>query len=79
VTDKTIDFAVSTHGSIWLFEPLTKDAREHAIENFPEETPTFGLGYAVEHRYAPEIVDAMLHGGWHVELDGHVLELRVTH
>jgi hypothetical protein len=73
------DFSVNNHGTIWTFEPLTEGARDHAVEHFPEETPTLGLAYAVEHRFAPDIVTALLSEGFAVELDGYEVELPTRH
>lgn len=73
------DFIVSNLGTIWTFEPLTDGARGHAVEHFPAETPTFGLAYAVEHRFAPDIVTALLSEGFAVEVDGHEVELPTRH
>lgn len=76
---KITDFNVESHGTIWTFEPLTVAAREHVAERFPEDTPTVGLALAVEHRFAPDIITALLHEGLGVELDGNPIELRTLH
>jgi hypothetical protein len=79
MTMKITDFAVESHGTIWVFEPLTDAARAHAKEHFPEDAPTLGLGYVVEHRYADAIIGSLLHNGLGVELDGNPIELRTLH
>ena len=38
------DFAVSDHGSVWLFAALTETACTHAEEMFPDITPRHGVG-----------------------------------
>lgn len=73
------DFDVNNHGTIWTIAPLTEAAREHAVAHFPEDCPTLGIAYAVEHRYAPDIVTALLHEGFAVEVDGHEVELPTAH
>jgi hypothetical protein len=50
------DFRVTNHGTIWTFTPLTRTAVAHCEEMFPEDCPQIGNSYAVEHRFAPDIV-----------------------
>lgn len=70
------DFVVNDHGTIWTFAPLTDAALEHALAHFPDDTPTLGHAYAVEHRYATDIVEALLGEGFLVTVDGEPVELR---
>ena len=46
-------------GSIILFEPLTDAARSWWTDNVDPEAQTFGNAYAVEHRYAGDIVEGI--------------------
>jgi hypothetical protein len=49
-------FNIKQSGSIVLFKPETKFAEEWWEENV-EESQTIGGAYAVEHRYANDIIE----------------------
>ena len=49
-------FNIKQSGSIVLFKPETKFAEEWWEENV-EESQTIGGAYAVEHRYATDIIE----------------------
>ncbi len=49
-------FNIKQSGSIVLFKPETEFAKEWWEENV-EESQTIGGAYAVEHRYADEIIE----------------------
>ena len=49
-------FNIKQSGSIVLFTPETKMAKEWWEENV-EESQTIGGAYAVEHRYANDIIE----------------------
>jgi hypothetical protein len=57
VERKPPDFRITNHGSIVTFQPLSEAAQEHCEEWFPEDCPMFGPAYAVEHRFAPAILE----------------------
>jgi len=52
-------FEIRNEGSIVLFEPLTDEARGWWTDNVDPEAQTFGNAYAVEHRYAPDIIEGI--------------------
>ena len=52
-------FKIRNEGSIILFEPLTDTARSWWSSNVDPEAQTFGNAYAVEHRYAPDIIEGI--------------------
>lgn len=51
-----VDFLLSDHGTIWLLIPQTPAAEEWATERLPEDCPTIGGRYAIEHRFIGPIV-----------------------
>jgi len=52
-------FNIINEGTIVLFEPLTDAARTWWSSNVDPECMTFGKAYAVEHRYAQDIVEGI--------------------
>ena len=52
-------FKIRNEGSIVLFEPLTSTAQGWWSDNVDPEAQTFGNAYAVEHRYAPDIIEGI--------------------
>jgi len=67
--DKQPDFEVQNHGSIYLLRPLTEAARDWCNDNLPDDAPTFGHAYAIEHRYIRDIVEGALADGLSVDHD----------
>ena len=59
------DFALlyDDGGSIVLLTPLTDAACEWVQEHLPEDAPKLGASYAIEWRYAPDIVDGFCKEG----------------
>jgi hypothetical protein len=53
---KTPDVAVSCHGSIYIFTPLSPAAREWVAEFLPEHAQQWAGGTVVEHRFIAEII-----------------------
>lgn len=51
-----MDYTVTNHGSIWLIQPLTETAANWFADNLPEDAPMLGNAYAVEPRYAGDII-----------------------
>ena len=52
-------FKIKNEGSIVLFEPLTSAAQDWWSSNVDPDAQTFGNAYAVEHRYAGDIVEGI--------------------
>jgi len=50
------DFACSNHGTIFLLQALSPEAREWEEEHLPEDRQYFGMAVAVEHRYIGDIL-----------------------
>lgn len=51
-----MDYSVTNHGSIYLIKPLTETAANWFADNLPEDAPMLGSAYAVEPRYAGDII-----------------------
>lgn len=60
------DFVVSDHSSIVLFTPNSKRAQDWASAYLPDDCPMLGTAYAVERRYAQDIVDGIRADGMRV-------------
>ena len=56
------DFRAINNGTIWTFYPLTLRAEDWWGEEVGP-TPTIGGAYAVDHRYAHDIIDGMTKAG----------------
>ena len=57
------DVRIENHGSIILFIPLTELAVGWCAANLPADCPSIGPAYAVECRYAGDIVHGMAADG----------------
>jgi len=58
---QTADVLVYDEGTIWLFNPLSERAKAWVADHVAAESWQWLCdALAVEHRYAPEIVEAML-------------------
>lgn len=55
---KAEDVQVENHGSIFLFRPLTDEARTWLVEH--TDGQWFGGALAVEHRYAADLANGIL-------------------
>ena len=53
------EFDVANHSSIVVFTPLSGAAQDWWNENVNSDAMQCGSGYAVEHRFAKEIIEAM--------------------
>lgn len=60
------DFRVANHGTLWTFTPLTPAAIAHASDHFPEDCPTLGAAYAVEHRFGADILGDLIAWGFEI-------------
>ena len=52
-------FEINNQGSIFLFTPLTEDAKSWWQENVSNDCQKFGNAFVVEHRYAYDIIDGL--------------------
>lgn len=64
----TPDVAVSCHGSIYIFTPLTPAARDWVAEFLPEDAQQWAGGTVIEHRYISDVVFGARHDGLSVVL-----------
>jgi len=55
-----IDFLVMDHGSIIVLTPNSDEAKQWVKEHIPPEAQWFARGVVIEHRYADDIIDAIL-------------------
>lgn len=55
------EFHIANHSSIVLFIPLTNIAQEWWNKNVDSDTIQYAGGYAVEYRFAEDIINAMKH------------------
>ena len=63
-----VDIKVENHGSIILFTPLTTKAKRWVNENLPLESwQWLGKSFAVEPRYADDLVSGMQNDGLKVK------------
>lgn len=57
------DFTFIDHGSVAVFTPVSEEAHEWVSYHVPEDAPWFGKGFAVEARYAGDVLDGILDDG----------------
>jgi hypothetical protein len=62
------DFAITDHGLLVLFQPLTDHAREWWHENVNDDAPTWGGAWVVERRYVDTIVNGIIDDGLEIEV-----------
>jgi hypothetical protein len=62
----TPDFEVSGGGSIYIFTPLTPDARDWVAEFLPEDAQRWAGGVVIEHRYISDVVAGAQRDGFSV-------------
>jgi hypothetical protein len=62
-----VDVTVSNEGTLFLFRPLTSEARAWIEENVSEESQWFGDSLVVEHRYARDLAAGMIDAGLNVQ------------
>jgi hypothetical protein len=62
------DVAVHDHGSIVILVPLTDAAGDFFDERLPDDCPMWGAGYAVERRYAADILEGLNEEGLEFEV-----------
>lgn len=61
---QSVDVLVCDEGTLWLFNPLSERAKAWVAEHVPVESWQWLCdSLAVEHRYAPALVEAMLGDG----------------
>jgi len=61
------DFIIQNEGSIVLFRPLNEAAREHIEGNVQDDAQWFGGALVVEHRYANDLIEALMQEGFTIE------------
>lgn len=61
-----LDVSVEDHGSLWLFRPLTEEAKTWIDDNVEDAALWFGGALAVEARFAQAMVEGMLADGLEV-------------
>lgn len=63
-----IDLRVRRHGTIWMFEPLTQRAKDHAANVMDiQDWQWLGPAFGVDHRLAFDLVTALEDEGFEVE------------
>lgn len=63
-----IDFRVQSHGTIWLFEPLTDRAKDYATTVMDvQDWQWLGPAFGVDHRLALDLVTNLEEEGFVVE------------
>ena len=62
----TPDYVVQNHGSIFLVEPQSDEARDNLQDNVQEGAQFFGRALVVEHRYILDLVATLQNEGWDV-------------
>jgi hypothetical protein len=66
MTRTEADFAVSTHSSIVLLEPLTPAAHRWTARHLPDALRAESGGVAIDRRYADDILAGLERGGLRV-------------
>jgi hypothetical protein len=61
------DVSILDAGSILVVTPITEEAQQWCDEHLPDDAPMWGHGYAVERRYAGDILAGMVRDGLEVE------------
>jgi hypothetical protein len=65
-----IDFLVRPHGTVWMFEPLTERAKDHALIVMEVQVWQWhGPAFGVDHRVAPDLAAALAEEGFVVDSD----------
>lgn len=65
-----VDYRFEDHGSIWLCQPLTGDARENldqACESCEDFYIRWGNALVVEPRFVDQVAMQLVEEGWTVE------------
>lgn len=63
------DFIVQNHGSIWLFQPVSEQAKELAQNDMGlEDWQWLGKSFSVDHRPAHALVQQLQDEGYEVQL-----------
>lgn len=55
-----IDFLVRDEGSIIILMPNSDEAKQWVTDHIDENATWFSRGVVIEHRYAQDIIDAIL-------------------
>lgn len=57
------DFTFTNHGTIGLLDPLTPDAEAWCVEHLPDDCQMLGDAYAIEPRFASDIIEGIVNDG----------------
>jgi len=57
------DFELTNHGTLFVLDPVTDDAKAWAGEHLPEDAMTWGDGVVIEPRYIGPILDGIKDDG----------------
>ena len=57
------DFTVDDEGTIVIITQVSEAAKQWLYAHLPEDCPRWGAGFAIEHRYAKEIIEGMQNAG----------------
>ena len=68
--ERETDFLVTTHGSVWTFQPLTEIAKNFTGTDLDvQDWQWMGPAFGVDHRVAQQLLSAL-------EDEGFVMEVR---
>lgn len=67
------DFSITDGGSIYIITPQTDAGREWWEDHVPD-AQSWGMGYAVEHRYIQDISTGILNDGLSITKDGKTMQ-----
>jgi len=67
--ERESDFLVTTHGSVWTFQPLTEIAKNFTGTDLDvQDWQWVGPAFGVDHRVAQQLVSALEDEGFNLEL-----------
>ena len=61
------DLTVENHGSIFILRPETDAGTNWCKEHLPDDCPTLGNQYCIEHRYIGNVVRVAINDGLAVQ------------
>ena len=62
------DFVFHPHGSLWLVQPTSDQAREQLVANVSDEAQWWAGRLVVEPRYVASLAEQLTDEGWTVTL-----------
>lgn len=54
-----MDFTLENHGTIFLLQPHSEEAKQWIKDHLPDDAQTFGPSTCIEHRYIADIVNGI--------------------